>query len=195
MIVFVKNARLGHAKTRLARSVGDRKALEIYQRLCRYTRDVAKEVDAEREVSFSEHVEKDCIWQGEEFEHTVQQGKDLGARMNHAFAKAFGKGAERIVLIGSDCAELTAEIIVRSFEVLEQHDVVLGPAADGGYYLIGLSRPAPALFKGIAWSTGEVLSETLQIAEGHKLGVCLLEKLNDVDEIEDWETVKHRLKS
>ena len=119
---------------------------------------------------------------------TQPQGDgDLGARMNRAFTEAFARGAERVVVIGSDCIELAAKDIRSAFRELKNYELVVGPAVDGGYWLIGLRMPRPELFREIAWSTDEVLGKTLQRAKTLGLRIQLLRILSDVDSEEDWQ--------
>ncbi|MCA1990227.1 MAG: TIGR04282 family arsenosugar biosynthesis glycosyltransferase, partial [Desulfarculus sp.] len=114
-----------------------------------------------------------------------QDSGDLGRRMDLALTRALAEGEERAVLIGSDCPGLTAEILEQAFAVLADHDLVLGPAQDGGYYLVGLRRPAPEIFRGIAWGSDRVLRQTLNRAGELGLRVALLPELADLDRPED----------
>jgi len=114
-----------------------------------------------------------------------QRGADLGERLAAAFADLLAGPADRAVAIGSDCPDLGPGVLREAFAALEEHDLVLGPARDGGYYLIGLSRPAPALFQGVSWGTDQVLSQTLERAERDALRVGLLGVLDDIDTPED----------
>jgi rSAM/selenodomain-associated transferase 1 len=117
----------------------------------------------------------------------VQEGHDLGERMASAFACSFELGMDKVVLIGTDCPSLQSEHLNQAFEALTHSDLVLGPATDGGYYLIGMKRRADYLFEGITWSTAEVLSQTLAVATAHGLHFTLLDELSDIDTQEDWE--------
>ncbi len=114
-----------------------------------------------------------------------QEGSDLGERLERSVARAFESNAKRVVVIGTDCPDLDAAGLPRAFESLAKLDVVLGPATDGGYYLIGLSQNAPALFRGIDWSTERVLAQTLMICQRERLSVAQLPELSDVDQPED----------
>ncbi|MFM7353895.1 MAG: TIGR04282 family arsenosugar biosynthesis glycosyltransferase, partial [Microcystis aeruginosa] len=124
-------------------------------------------------------------WLGENFTYYEQQGDDLGKRMLSAFAVAFAQGMIRVVLIGTDCPDLNPEILLKAFQLLQRSAVVLGPAADGGYYLIGLSHFVPELFSNISWGTPEVLFETRHRIENLNLQVSYLPMLHDVDVPED----------
>jgi rSAM/selenodomain-associated transferase 1 len=114
-----------------------------------------------------------------------QRGDDLGARMAAAFEAAFERGARRAVIVGSDVPALSSEHVLRSLSLLDTHDVALGPARDGGYYLLALDRPRPGLFEGVPWSTAGVLRATIDHADGQGLRVGLLEELGDLDTPDD----------
>lgn len=119
-----------------------------------------------------------------------QEAGDLGARMSAAFEEAFAEGAQRVALIGSDCPEILDTDIQAAWDALREHDVVLGPALDGGYWLIGLRQPQPALFNGVSWSTGAVLRETLDRVSRAGLRAFLLRTLRDIDTEEDWQSFR-----
>ncbi len=186
LLVFIKNPEAGKVKTRLARSVGAESALAIYRALLTHTRQTALTLPVRRLLFYSSFVDQQDDWPADHFEKHLQQGYDLGARMDQAFRLALAN-ASRAVLIGSDCASLTPAIIRQAFSRLRSYDYVLGPALDGGYYLIGMRRPSPTLFTGIRWSTSTVLQETLTKIE--KLGkrYFLLPALSDIDTLEDWQ--------
>ena len=186
LLIFIRNPELGKVKTRLARTVGEAEALRIYRILLEKTRQAAVRVGSERWLFYSDRVETGDEWPEAAFRKFAQQGADLGARMEHAFRQAFEAGAGKVVLIGSDCPELDGALLQEAFRVLDEVDFVLGPALDGGYYLLGMKQPAPSLFRGIAWSTDAVQAETLgKIAAADKT-VALLRELTDVDTEEDW---------
>lgn len=121
---------------------------------------------------------------GERWEVTPQIDGDLGTRLSHFFAEAFREGAERVVVIGTDSPTLPPEYLERAFQELTEHDVVIGPATDGGYYLIGLNQPSPNLFDGICWSTSNVLQQTVDRLGS--MSLHLLPPWFDVDTIDDW---------
>jgi uncharacterized protein len=114
-----------------------------------------------------------------------QQGKDLGERMSNALLQAFAAGYTKVLLIGSDCPDISRALVSEGFMLLDTHDIVLGPAHDGGYYLIGLRRPEPELFLNMEWGTERVLQQTLDKICAAKLSVALLPELRDIDRIED----------
>lgn len=193
LIIFIKNPEKGKVKTRLAETVGAEKALEIYHKLVDYTYSVVEPVDADKEIWFSRFIPDGNGLGGGKFSKKLQEGKNLGERMSKAFREAFEKDYEKVVIVGSDCAELTTDLIKEAYEQLDEHGLVVGPAEDGGYYLLGMNRFHAQLFEGLPWSTAGVLSQTLAIADELSLKVHLLPELNDVDYEADWIQVKDRL--
>lgn len=192
LMIFVKNEEAGKVKTRLAKFVGDEKALEIYGVLLRHTHALAAPLKVKKEVWYSRFIEENDLWSKGGFEKEIQEGESLGERMSAAFKKTFKEGFGKAVIIGSDCGELTQDVIRQAFLHLKKHDVVLGPAADGGYYLLGMNAYYPELFSEISWSTGQVLTQTLDKAKKIGVNTTLLQQLNDVDEIKDWELIKEK---
>jgi hypothetical protein len=124
-------------------------------------------------------------WLGSDTVYREQSEGDIGKRMAIAFHGAFATGMTSVVIIGIDCPNLNAQLMAKAFHAIEQHDLVLGPAQDGGYYLIGLRRLIPELFTGIPWSTAEVLQQTMSIAQRLELSVAHLPLLGDIDRPED----------
>ena len=192
LIIFVKNQLKGKVKTRLAETVGDEQALRVYKKLTDYTYSVANAVDADRQVWYSDFIAKDDVWEKSQhvFSKKLQQGHDLGERMHTSFRNAFNEGYQKTVIIGSDCAELSADLISDSYQQLEDNDLVVGPSEDGGYYLLGMNKFYGRLLEDIPWSTPHVLPDTLRIAEEMELDIYMLPELNDVDNEEDWRAVK-----
>lgn len=187
LLIFVKNPVAGKVKTRLAASVGDEKALEIYRHLLAITKNAAAGTGASLQVWYSDKVEQEDLWEDGKFSKFRQAGDNLGARMRNAFNRAFEEGADKVVIIGSDCPGLTTEHLQDAYRILDERDVVIGPSADGGYYLLGMNRCLPALFAGIEWSTPEVLGQTKRILNENSISYSELELLNDIDTAEDLE--------
>lgn len=185
IIVFVKNPRLGSVKTRLAETVGDRRALEIYEHLLELTAAAASDVQANRRVWYSDSIRLNDQFDNNLFDKDVQHGSDLGERMLYSVASGFEAGYQHIVVIGSDCPEVTGELLEKAFTSLNEADVVVGPSKDGGYYLIGFSQYVPAVFKNISWSTPDVYPATMEILDRKGLSVSVLDELNDIDTEED----------
>ncbi len=185
VLVFQKNEVLGKVKTRLAASVGEKQALEIYLQLIDKTYLALRDISVSITTYFAEFIPDNPIQSAEN--KLVQVGQDLGERMKNAFAENFESGMEKVVLIGTDCPSLEGKHIIQAFEALDQSDLVLGPAKDGGYYLIGMKCRANFLFEGITWSSELVLSQTLALAAAQGLQTSLLPVLEDIDTLEDWE--------
>ena len=188
LIIFIKNPALGKVKTRLAKTVGNEKALDIYLQLTEITRKNAQILRrVNRVVFYSDFHNPDDEWANEAFQKHVQAGDDLGERMFNAFADVL-KTNENAVIIGSDCPTLTAEILELAFEKLATNDFVIGPSTDGGYYLLGFGKNnlTDFVFKNMDWSTDKVLSTTLLRIKEQTKTVFLLPELTDVDEEKDW---------
>ncbi|MFY0696764.1 MAG: TIGR04282 family arsenosugar biosynthesis glycosyltransferase [Balneola sp.] len=186
IVVFVKNAVPGKVKTRLAKTIGDKEALEVYLRLLGITKREVLKVDANKEVWYAWDIGKDDIWEEELFSKKIQIDGDLGEKMNHAFEDSFKNGCNKMVLIGSDCPTLTGEIMEEAFAKLDENDVVFGPSEDGGYYLIGMSSYKPEVLEGIDWSTERVMEQTVLRAQENEIKLAKLQVLNDIDNEQDW---------
>ena len=185
LLVFTRNPELGKVKTRLAKTVGNATALKIYIFLLERTRDIAVKVSADKAVYYSVKVRENDIWDASIFQKHQQVGEDLGIRMLHAFKNGFKAGYEKVMIIGSDLYDLTAETIENAFIALENNEVVIGPAEDGGYYLLGMNSLEEKVFKNKDWGTETVRKDTLEDLKDKK--VFLLGELNDVDVFEDIE--------
>lgn len=188
LIIFYRNPELGKVKTRLAATVGDEKAFAIYLKLASHTREVALQTACDRVVYYSDFIDTEDSWSNDQFKKSLQTGESLGERMKQAFANSFDAGYKRVCIIGTDCPGLTTQIINESFVKLKSNDVVIGPATDGGYYLLGMENFWPTLFENKAWSTDSVLSQTVQDAKQLNLLNFLLPTLTDVDEEKDLPT-------
>lgn len=186
LIVFIKNPELGRVKTRLAAELGDASALEIYLSLLDHTRKTALSIDADRYTYYSRFIEAEDEWNERDFHKCLQSGASLGHRMERAFVETLEK-YERAVIIGSDCPGITPDLLELGFDLLRMSDVVLGPSMDGGYYLIGMKRPHPDLFRKMPWSTDKVLGETRHRLRSSGLQWEELPVLADIDRAEDWQ--------
>jgi rSAM/selenodomain-associated transferase 1 len=198
LIVFLKHPEAGKVKTRLAPALGAGTAAALYRALCEEVLEatVPREGEYERLVFFAppEAAESMRAWLPGLRLHP-QAGGDLGARMRAAFARAFDRGAGRVAIVGTDTPEVSRATVAGALDVLDEADVVLGPAEDGGYYLLALRQPQPALFDGIAWSTSTVLEATVARAEQGALRVHQLARLRDVDTPEDLRAKWPRLRA
>lgn len=187
LIIFVRNPVLGKVKTRLAATVGNEKALEIYRLLLEHTHDITQELACHKFVFYADDLQLDDLWENGIYNKQLQQGDDLGTRMGNAFSSLFSKGCKSICIIGSDCIELSSHIIEEAFEQLRTNDAVIGPSLDGGYYLLGMNKLIPGIFDNKNWSTDEVLPDTISSISAQGLDCFLLAALSDIDNEEDWE--------
>jgi rSAM/selenodomain-associated transferase 1 len=184
LIIFTRNPELGKCKTRLAKTIGDDAALRIYTFLLKHTAKVTSQVkDTDLRVYYSDYIGENDIWDATRYGKHLQQGADLGARMENAFSETFEAGYNKVLIIGSDLYDLQESDIQESFEALNTCETVIGPASDGGYYLLGLKKVIPSLFKGKHWGTPEVLPATLKDLE--PFTTCFLPEKNDIDRFED----------
>ena len=183
LMIFTRNPELGKVKTRLAADLGDEAALQLYRVLLQHTFQVTKDLDCDKAIYYSEAIPKNDLWENGDFQKKLQQGRDLGERMEMAFKNAFFDGYSKVVIIGSDLYDLQEEDLKKAFLALDKNDVVIGPAQDGGYYLLGMKKLNSGLFQKKKWSTSEVLEQTLQDLKNQQ--VALLEPRNDIDTIED----------
>lgn len=193
LLIFIRNPQLGKVKTRLAQTLGDEEALRIYHILLEKTRLAALGSAAQRRLFYSDAVTSGDGWSESDFEKSVQHGGDLGARMADAFQRAFAAGAARVLIIGSDCPELTGMLLDDAFACLHRDDFVLGPAPDGGYYLLGMRAFEPSVFEGIAWSTESVCAATLEKIRILGKTCALLPELSDVDTETDWRKLEGKI--
>jgi rSAM/selenodomain-associated transferase 1 len=183
LIVFAKNITEGKVKTRLAASIGNRAALEVYKALFRITETESLAVkNADLHIYFSHQIMKEPWPNAKKF---VQIEGNLGDKMKHAFQHGFDLGYKNIIGIGADLADLSSELIESAFEKLKTNAFVFGPAEDGGYYLVGAAQPQRFIFENKPWSTPALLQETLTEIKRKGMSVSLLKTLNDVDTVED----------
>ena len=197
LIIFTRYPRPGKAKTRLIPALGAEGAATLQRQMTEHTLTQIKTLTPSTSVEIwfadDRSAQKQMQdWLGAEWSYQPQCEGDLGDRLITAFQTAFATGMERAIIIGTDCPGLTADRITQAFQALHNHDLVLGDATDGGYYLIGLPRSIPELFQGISWSTPEVRQQTVAIATQLKLTVAHLPPLSDIDYPEDlpiWQAV------
>jgi uncharacterized protein len=196
LIVFVKHPRPGAVKTRLAAGIGAEAAAGLYRALAEHVLEVTTPSgEYERLVFFDppEALAQMRAWlPGVRL--LAQAGDDLGARMADAFARAFARGARRVAIVGTDAPGVSRTMVTEALHALDEADVVMGPAADGGYALLAVKEPRPALFAGMAWSTPEVAAQTRARAAAAGLVLRQLETVRDVDTLEDlraeWPAVR-----
>jgi hypothetical protein len=188
LIIFTRNPELGKCKSRLAATVGDEIALDIYKFLLNHTKNLTQGLNIGKWVYYSDDIWENDIWDKFVYEKKIQSGNDLGERMSNAFIDGFNAGYEKIIIIGSDMYDLNENDLLEAFHFLSQHDYVIGPAIDGGYYLLGMKVLSPALFKDKTWGTDTVLKDTLQDLKNKNYS--LLAPKNDIDYYEDIKDIE-----
>ena len=181
LIIFVRKPELGKVKTRLAASIGDEKALEVYKELLLHTKNITQSIAADKFVFYHNEIVLDDIWNAAVFYKMLQADGDLGYKMEEAFATIFKRGYGKVLIIGSDCFQLNESILKEALHLLEENDSVIGPANDGGYYLLGMKKLYPEFFINKNWSTEEVYKQTLADFETLNLKWFNLPVLIDVD--------------
>jgi rSAM/selenodomain-associated transferase 1 len=183
LIIFTRNPELGKGKRRLAATIGDTATLAIYIFLLDHTRSITSQLAVTKQVWYSEHIHKEDAWDNAVYDKYEQQGADLGERMQHAFETAF-KNHDKVIIVGSDMHDLTQADLEYAFKQLDRQDVVIGPATDGGYYLLGFNGRVPAgVFVNKEWGTDSVLKATLATLKDIK--IAQLTPRNDVDYYDD----------
>lgn len=195
LIIFTRYPQPGKTKTRLIPALGVEGATNLQRQMTEFTLSKVKKFQESAAISFEIRFTGGNLqlmqnWLGTELNYLLQGEGDLGKRMENSFFSAFNKGAQEVVIIGIDCPNLSAEVLAQAFEKINNCDLLLGPAVDGGYYLIGLKRAIGELFINIDWGTAKVLQQTVDIAQQLNLSVGYLPTLADVDRPEDlpiWE--------
>lgn len=185
LLIFTRNPELGKVKTRLAKTIGNEKALTVYKDLLLHTRNETQAIDCDKFVFYDSEIVENDIWSGTSYQKKLQSNGDLGQRMHDAFKTLFEMGYSNCIIVGSDLFDLKAIIIETAFKELLNYEVVIGPAEDGGYYLLGLKKDDHAIFHNKDWGTASVFKATMRDLENKKVG--LLDTLNDIDTFEDLE--------
>jgi len=189
ILLFVKYPEKGEVKTRLAKATGDSKAVSLYKCFVDEIIKTLRKVKAVIWICYYPEKSADNMvdWLGDAFYYSQQKGRDLGERLQHCFEMSFEKGFEKTIVLASDIPEISENIIDEAFKCLEYKDAVIGPSYDGGYYLAGFKKKSydPRIFENISWSTNLVYEETLGKIESCKLSYSVLEKINDMDTIDD----------
>lgn len=190
LIIFTRYPEPGKTKTRLIPALGAVGAANLQRQMTEHTifqvQALQKTTPISWEVRFTGgNLQLMADWLGDDLLYHTQGEGDLGSRMGRSLTESWQSGAQKVIIIGVDCPGINAHILAQAFEQLNTHDLVLGPAIDGGYYLIGLCRPFPELFFNIDWGTSQVLQQTMNIAENLKISVSFLPPLGDVDLPED----------
>ena len=190
LIIFTRYPEPGKTKTRLIPALGDVGAANLHKQMTEHTifqvKELQKITRVSVEVRFTGgNLEKMQNWLGHDLGYQFQSEGDLGARMAESLINAFNQKAQQVIIIGTDCPDLNSQILTTAFEKLEVFNLVLGPALDGGYYLIGLQQPIAELFMNISWGTAQVFAKTVEIAQKLNLSIGYLQPLADIDRPED----------
>jgi len=183
LLIFTRNPELGKCKTRLAAIIGDEKTLNIYTFLLKHTVSITQNLTVDKFVFYSEKIWKEDLWDLNIFRKKLQTGADLGKRMENAFRELFEMGYEKIIIIGSDMYDISQTDLEDAFSALDTHDFVIGPAQDGGYYLLGMKQLKKELFTNKNWSTETVLQDSLTDLKNETLAKLSIR--NDIDSYED----------
>lgn len=199
LLLFVKSPIKGQVKTRLAAQTDGDFVVELYKCFVEDMISLVEILDVHLELCIYPANMKSTFseWLGEQHCYKAQTGNNLGERLRNAFDKAFEEGFSNVVVIGSDSPDLPVHYLIESFEALAEHDTVIGPANDGGYYLIGFSREGfiPEVFDNISWSTDSVFEQTVSILKQHGRKEYLLPLWHDVDTIADLKSLLLRARN
>lgn len=189
ILLFVKYPHCGLVKTRLAEKTNPRFAAELYKNFVADTLEILKNLSQDLRIFFEPPADEENFknWLGPSYNYASQRGDDLGQKMKNAFQHVFAEGFLKALVIGSDTPDLPKEYIDLAFKAMESHDAVIGPADDGGYYLLGFSKESflPEVFEDITWGSSDVCDQTVNIMERHSQKVFLLPQWFDVDTLED----------
>ncbi len=193
LLIFIKNPELGKVKTRLAATIGNEKALEVFKKLLVNIHDKSLKVQADKLLFYSSFIDQSDIWENDVFNKRIQnQSPDLGQRMLSAFEDARSLGYSKVLIVGSDIYEVSAEILKRGFDMLENAETVIGPSHDGGYYAIGFNFEKinsdtflQNLFLNKTWSHEHVAQEALEVINSYSYACKFLPTLSDIDTEKD----------
>lgn len=185
LLIFTRNPELGKVKTRLAKTIGDVDALQVYKDLLLHTMEQTQNLSCDKYVFYDNEIIKGDIWNEAIYQKIIQSKGDLGHKMQTAFEQLFSKGYTNCIIVGSDLFDLKSEMITTAFTALKSNEVVIGPAEDGGYYLLGLKAMQSSLFENKDWGTSTVFGATMKDLQADK--TYLLPILNDIDTFEDLE--------
>jgi hypothetical protein len=185
LIIFVKNLEIGHAKTRIAATIGEEATLRVYKVLLEKTKSIIESLPCKKYVFYADSIGENDLWSDGNFEKRLQVEGNLGKKMKAAFTEVLAEGAKKVIIIGSDCYDLTTKIVESAFASLNFNDAVIGPAQDGGYYLLGLKEMIDTVFDVDEWSSPTLCNSTFYILKDSFKEVVMLPTLSDVDEEKD----------
>ena len=192
LIVFSRNPILGKVKTRISKTCGDQKALDIYNKLLLNNVNLSINlIEIKTFIYYDKYIENQLYT--DEYTKEIQVNGTLGKKMYNAFLNCRKKGFKNIIIIGSDCPYITPSIIENAFHKLNNHSFVIGPSRDGGYYLLGMKEIRKELFENKKWGSDMVFKSTIKDIEIANKSYCLLEELNDIDYYKDWLEYENQL--
>ncbi len=189
-MIFVKNPALGKVKTRLAKTIGDYNALKVYQYLLQHTMEITYNLDVDKFVFYNEFVPTRDEWPTSTYQKELQKGKHLGEKMNNAFHQAFDEGYHKVVLMMPDCPKMSDTLIEKAFKSLDDHNIVIGPTNDKGFYLLGMKKFTPDVFKNKTYETATQYDDTVKALEEAGLKYFNLPSLTDIDMEDDLGKLK-----
>lgn len=190
LLIFTRNPELGKVKTRLAKTIGDVDALQVYKDLLQHTMEQTAVIDCDKYVFYDSAIIENDIWDPNTYHKKLQATGDLGQKMQDGFAQLFKEGYTNCIIVGSDLLDLESAIIKEAFNALQTNEVVIGPAEDGGYYLLGMKAMQTAVFKNKDWGTATVFQDTMQDLKLEQ--PYLLPLLNDIDTYEDLQKSNYK---
>lgn len=197
LILFVRYPEPGRVKTRLAKHIGALQAAEFYkcmvERVVEHTQPLVGGFEPHLYFDPPEKSNAFKTWLPQLAHHHPQSPGDLGQRMAAAVAARFAAGANRVAIIGSDCLDVDHPLLMETFLKLNAADLVIGPAQDGGYYLLAMKQSHPGLFDDMEWGGPTVLARTLEKARHLKLQIDTLPVFSDVDTLADYQVAKERI--
>ncbi|MEO6523147.1 MAG: TIGR04282 family arsenosugar biosynthesis glycosyltransferase [Mucilaginibacter sp.] len=185
IIIFIKNPHLGHVKKRLAKSVGDDKALEVYKQMLEHAQLITKTLSTDKFLYYDKAIDKNDDWPNDIYIKKKQSGTDMPGRITNAFKDLFNLGYEHVVIIGSDCLELDERIIRLAFRQLDHFDTVLGPTKDGGFYLLGMNSLYTEIFKLSGWGTAGLTPGTVKTIQTLNKTCFMLSELAGIITVDD----------
>lgn len=199
VLLFVKYPAPGRVKTRLAEDIGPKETTKIYKNFVIDILATLRSINATIKIFFTPAGAQQQIqnWLGKEYSYVAQSGGTLGEKMKNAFEYVFAENFSKVIIIGSDSPDLPEDFLGQAFSALDSNDVVIGPADDGGYYLIGFSYDhfLPEVFEAISWSSDRVFEQTVNILKQHQRKVYLLPQWSDVDTLADLKSLVSRNKN
>lgn len=182
---MAKNPIKGKVKTRLSVDLGDEATLLLYKKLMSVTRQITTNLDVDKHIFYSDFIDLEDDWESSDYKKHLQiQNKDLGLKMKSAFQTTLKNNISKCVIIGTDCPYITQDIINSAFYKLNDYDAVIGPAVDGGFYLLGVKSIDTLLFDDITWSSNKVLNQLIKNLNKQNLKHYLLQELEDIDDLQ-----------